>query len=238
MHIGKTRKLSSYPMGILMVATLLAHTGLVAGEFNLGPSTEDKRKFSALTSTKWLTCTFDPLESTTGEVIEAIFAGGSNGPVRFKTKPPEESETARFLTELKDSLRGDDANKIKVDADILLHQMTFVFNSKKSKVSWLLPHSSLVSGDKKIESFINIQDVGWVAPGALLVTTIVGSSEDSMLRVIAIYSRKTADGEFVGVVSNYFGAGIILMSIRCTDEISDDIKPSVLKIHRELDEAG
>jgi len=186
-----------------------------------GPSSDAKHNFKELMAVKWLTCTFEPVELASGQILELIRFDRDIRRTLIVTVPRDESKV--------------EGNFFKPD-NFFGYPMTFVFNDAKSRIQLLPPPS-----DKEFDftSTVIVQELDWLTPGLLQVTTILsfakGSGSELVLNVVIYPGKVPKEETFVAIANMAIFDGIIVISARCTDDLSDEIRADVEKIRMELE---
>ena len=185
-----------------------------------GPSPDDKLKFKELMEVKWLTCLFEPVTTDSGEILEFIGYHPEAKRTQVKTSLPGELEM------IDDFLEDEDSPFSK--------PMTLVFDDAKTKVKLVYPSILVAGDDVPASSTINIQEVDWLTPGALLLFIPTKSEGVVIILNLVVIPGKNTEGKFQAYMNfSYFGF-VLFLAAQCSDEIDDDIRPEILIYRSEL----
>jgi hypothetical protein len=219
MFTGKM-KYQPFMPALVFSALLLICNGVLA----FGPSSDEKQAFKELMAVTWLTCNFEPVLTDAGEVLDGIGFDPRENRNRIITLPLEKSEI------VKDVILDEDSP--------FARPMTLVFDIAKSKVQLAYPSRFFGKDQGSFTSLINVQEVGWLTPGALQLTHIIEVENDLIILNLVIYPGNKIEENFRALANfTYFGV-MIVMAAQCSDNIDEDILPELKEINLRLESAG
>jgi hypothetical protein len=230
----KIRSRSRFGINALIAVLSFFQLQADAGEFLFGTSVEEKKNFEELTSAKWLTCSFEPIESNSGEIFEGIYLDRDS--IQALTKPAEKSEIMKDFRDFQEAQEGTDEGRIIIN-DFYFYPMTLIFDSRKSKVQLLFPLNSITKEIENVDSTVVVQDLDFVVAGALQIYMLVQLSNGTLPVSVTITSSKTDKQEFLGVISFNMAVGILVMSARCSPEVPGDLRPAANEMYRKLEDS-
>jgi len=213
-------KYQPFTQALVFFALILICKGVQA----FGPSSDEKQAFKDLMAVTWLTCTFEPLLTDSGEVLDGIGFDPRENRNRIITLPLEKSEI------VKDIILDEDSPFVR--------PMTLVFDIAKSKVQLAYPSRFFGKDQGSFNSLINVQEVGWLTPGALQLTHIIEIGNDLIVLNLVIYPGNKIEENFRALANfTYFGV-MIVMAAQCSDNIEEDILPELKEIQLKLESVG
>ena len=211
-----SRKYQPCIQTLVFIALLLICKGVLA----LGPSSDDKHAFKELMAVTWLTCSFEPLLTDSGEVLDGIGFDPEENRNRIITVPLEKSEIIKNMT------RNEDFP--------FARPMILVFDTVKKQVQLAYPSRLLDSEEGSTTSIINVLEVAWLTPGAFQLTLMIRSKKVSIVMNLVIYPGNKIGENFRALANfTYFGF-MIVMAAQCSDNIDEDILPELKEIHLKL----
>jgi hypothetical protein len=189
-----------------------------------GPSSGAKNNFEELIAVKWLTCSFGPVETDSGEILDFIGFDRREKRTRIFTVPLDESKVIKEFVIDKDSP--------------FAKPMILVFDTGKSRVQLVYGSKLFDTKENSATSLINVQKVDWLTPGALQLTITVSHENSSLVLNLVIYAGNKIEEKFRALANFTLFGAMIVMSAQCSDNIDQDIFPEVKENQLNLEAAG
>ena len=143
----------------MLIAFFIVYALTSGQSLAFGPSSDAKHDFKELMAVNWLTCNFEPVLTESGEILDGIGFDPKENRTRILTVPVEKSEIIKSL------IMDEDAPFSK--------PMTLVFDTVKRQVQLAYPSRFFSSKAGSFSSFIIVQEVAWLTPGAFQNTLLI-----------------------------------------------------------------